>query len=239
MDRPASGERPAFEVEFVVQDEEYPFVRASADGACTVELAEMIARSGDRYAEFFNVVGANPEDIVALAAGHETVDVTLLTEYDDGGFFEFVVSENCPAHRLAQLGALPRDVWGADGEGRIVAEVPPHRDVSAVVEAFLDAEPDAELVTKRRTDSVTPVFTSGSEQELLHRHLTDRQREVLEAALEAGYYEWPRECTGEDVASELGITSATFSEHVNAAERKLLAALFDGAGSDRSDAPGG
>jgi len=44
-----------------------------------------------------------------------------------------------------------------------------------------------------------------------------------------GYYEWPRDCTGQDVADELGITSATFSEHVFAAERKILAFLFGNA----------
>ena len=57
--------------------------------------------------------------------------------------------------------------------------------------------------------------------------LTERQGEVLRTAFEMGYYEWPRACTGQDVADELGITPATFSEHVFAAERKILAFLFE------------
>jgi predicted DNA binding protein len=48
----------------------------------------------------------------------------------------------------------------------------------------------------------------------------------LSVAFEAGYYDWPRGCTGEDVAEELGITSATFSEQIHAAERNLLSAVF-------------
>ena len=56
--------------------------------------------------------------------------------------------------------------------------------------------------------------------------LTERQREVLQTAFEMGYYEWPRDCTGRDVADELDITSATFSEHVFTAERKILTVMF-------------
>ncbi|WP_239642048.1 helix-turn-helix domain-containing protein, partial [Natrinema versiforme] len=38
--------------------------------------------------------------------------------------------------------------------------------------------------------------------------------EVLKAAFEAGYYDWPRGCSGEEVAAELGIASPTFSQHI-------------------------
>ena len=52
--------------------------------------------------------------------------------------------------------------------------------------------------------------------------LTDRQREVLEVALDSGYFEWPRTTDSETLAQELGISRATFLEHLRKAEHKLL-----------------
>jgi predicted DNA binding protein len=48
--------------------------------------------------------------------------------------------------------------------------------------------------------------------------LTDRRYEVLEEALDRGYYEWPREITNE----ELGFTRPTLHEHLRKAQSKLL-----------------
>lgn len=216
------------EVEFTVRDSSHPFVGVSETEACRFELAEMVPREDGRYAEFFNVIDADPDRILDRASTHDTVDASLLREYEDGGLFEFLVSGDCPAFDLAGMGALPREIRGADGEGRIVAEIPPRYDPSAVVEAFLDENPDAELSSKREKGSVTPLFSESAFEQVLRTHLTDRQREVLRAAFEAGYYDWPRERAGKDVAEELGITSATFSEHIHAAERKLLSVLFGG-----------
>ncbi|WP_135819613.1 helix-turn-helix domain-containing protein [Halostella litorea] len=223
---------PVAEVEFSFRDPEYPFVSASDSEECVFELAEMVPRDGGRYAEFFNVTDVEPGRILDLTADRETVDVSLLREYEHGGLFEFLVSGDCPAFALAELGALPRDVYAADGEGRIVAEIPPRHDPCDVVDRFLDESPGAEVVRKQRKEAVTPLLPQSGFTELLAERLTDRQREVLCAAYEAGYYDWPRDCTGEEVAESLGISSATFSEHIHAAERKLLAAVFDGSGAN-------
>lgn len=52
--------------------------------------------------------------------------------------------------------------------------------------------------------------------------LTDRQREVLLAALELGYYATPREATLTDVASDLDISKATCSEILHRAEGSVI-----------------
>lgn len=236
MAKNGSGERTPHvcEVEFSIRGSRYPFVNASKTEACTIALAEMFPRPDGRYAEFFNVRGADPERLVSSADAYGSVDVTLLAEYENGGFLEFLVSDDCPAFRLAELGALPREVRGEGGTGRIVAEIPPQRNASAIVAAFLDDHPDTELVTKRGKNAIAPRFSGSAFRQVLHSHLTDRQREVLRTAFEEGYYNWSRGCTGTDVADELDITSATFSEHIKAAERNLLTVLFEDSDSDRS-----
>lgn len=52
--------------------------------------------------------------------------------------------------------------------------------------------------------------------------VSERQAEVLEAALAAGYYEWPRETSAESLAADLDVTRATLLEHLRKAERALL-----------------
>lgn len=53
--------------------------------------------------------------------------------------------------------------------------------------------------------------------------LTDRQLEVIQTAFNLGFYEIPREASTEDVADELDLDAATVSEHLQRAERNLLA----------------
>jgi hypothetical protein len=217
---------PVSEVEFVLRDPSYPFVGLSDAEDCTVELVGMLPREGDRYTEFFNVTGTDPERVIALVEEYETVDVSLLSAYDDVSLFEFLVSGGCPAQYLGTLGGLPRTARAADGEGRIVAEVPAQYDTRSVVDQFLDEYPEADLTGKRKKETIEPMFSGGTYQQLLSTRLTEKQREVIQTAFEAGYYDWPREATGEEVAAELDIASATFSEQIHAAERKLLAAMF-------------
>ena len=52
--------------------------------------------------------------------------------------------------------------------------------------------------------------------------LTDRQREVIEHALDRGYFEWPRRTNCDGLAAELGVSRATLLEHLRKAESKLL-----------------
>jgi predicted DNA binding protein len=56
--------------------------------------------------------------------------------------------------------------------------------------------------------------------------LTERQREVLATAYEAGYFDHPKGANASEVAATLDIDRSTFTEHVAAAQRKLFAAML-------------
>ncbi|MDS0476295.1 helix-turn-helix domain-containing protein [Natrinema sp. 1APR25-10V2] len=53
--------------------------------------------------------------------------------------------------------------------------------------------------------------------------LTDRQREAVRTAYELGYYDVPRSATTDDIAAELDVDPSTVAEHLQRAERNLLA----------------
>jgi predicted DNA binding protein len=214
-------------VEFELRDPSYPFVRASAEAECRFEMREMLPRGNGRYGEIFSVADADPSRILGLAEASDLVEPRLLADHGTGGLFEFLVSSGCPVRALAERGATPTRVTSTDGTGRIVCAVPPECETADVVAGFLEEHPTVELVAKREGDRPTTQYGGGELRQLLDERLTDRQREVLEAAYEAGYFDRPRETTGEELADELGICGATLSQHLRAAQGNLLSVLYE------------
>ncbi|MFT4923252.1 MAG: putative DNA binding protein [Haloarculaceae archaeon] len=56
--------------------------------------------------------------------------------------------------------------------------------------------------------------------------LTDRQREVVETAVEMGYYDVPRSASQEAIATELDCAPSTVAEHLRKCEARTLRAHF-------------
>lgn len=82
-----------------------------------------------------------------------------------------------------------------------------------------------DIINEYADSGVSPALRKLGEYEGSDRpmdRLTDRQREVVEAAYEEGYYEVPREASTEDIAATLGVDSSTVAEHLQRAERNLL-----------------
>lgn len=213
-------------VDFAISDPHYPFVGASVEGG-QVMLEEIIPRGDGEYGEFYCITDTDPDEILALADQHDSVEPELLTRYDDGGLFEFVVSDNCPAVFLGEQGALPRRVESIDCKGIISAEIPAELSAPEIIERFLDAHPGAEMVAKRQQPYSTQLFGHREFTRVIEEALTDRQQEVLAAAHEAGFYEWPRETDGKELAGELGISPPTLHQHLRAAEQKLITVFLD------------
>jgi hypothetical protein len=67
------------------------------------------------------------------------------------------------------------------------------------------------------------VYTTAESSDLL----TQRQRELLTAAVEAGYYETPRECTLTELADQLGMAKSTVSETLHRAEGRVIREFVD------------
>ncbi|MFC7139582.1 helix-turn-helix domain-containing protein [Halosimplex aquaticum] len=90
-------------------------------------------------------------------------------------------------------------------------------DASAFAGAFddLPEEVSVEVVE-------TGEYDPGVRQ--LFDRLTARQREVLETAVRAGYYDDPRRATHADLAAELDVSPATVGEHL----RKIESRVFSG-----------
>lgn len=223
----APEEQPT-ELEFRVTSREYPFVSGSETGSCRCILRELMPRSDGEYLEFFEVRDSSAGGVERISAT-EPVEERLVDRHTGNGVVVFQVEEPsaCIATTLADNEAFLRDLWAEEGDGHVVAEVLPSQDPGAVVDSVREAHPTVDLVAKRDRPRAGPLFIRHQVQDVLAERLTDRQLEVLVTAYRAGYFERPRETTGAEVAARLDISPSTFSQHLRAAQRKLLAALLE------------
>ena len=81
-----------------------------------------------------------------------------------------------------------------------------------------DAGAEASVVSITAADGAA----DRTEREQRLDTLTPTQREVFEAAREAGYYEWPRGCSTRELADRVDRSKTTLLEHLRKAESKLL-----------------
>ncbi|MFC6757544.1 helix-turn-helix domain-containing protein [Halomicroarcula sp. GCM10025894] len=65
-------------------------------------------------------------------------------------------------------------------------------------------------------------------RESVRDYLTERQLTALKKAYVGGFFEWPRAVEGQQLASSMDVVPSTFHQHLQAAERKVFAALFEG-----------
>lgn len=171
----------------------------------------------DRDVLLFRVVGAMEPYVAALSeppfvVGYETARI------DDDSFYVYV------EHETRDEDAAFR----APFEAYRVLPIPPityHSDGTTTVElvgrtdqiqAALDGFDDRIDV---RIDEV------GAHERALSAYsslLTDRQREALRAAVDAGYYEVPRSGSVADVADALDCAESTAATHLRKAEGRLV-----------------
>lgn len=228
--RDGPGRSPGVvEVEFAVADPSYPLVGLSKELGCRVQLEQFVPRPDGGYLLYDTITGTSPDAVREFFADDDATTVRLLSDHPDGGLFELAVEpgpERYFTYTLGSLNAIPLDIWSDDGVGHVRAEIPAHRSAQEVVEEFRAVHPEAELVARRHTDRLVPLFTQWEFRAALDALLTPRQREVLLAAYTGGYFRSPREKSGAELAAELDISQPTFSIHLREGLRKMLSLWF-------------
>jgi predicted DNA-binding protein (UPF0251 family) len=225
-----TGDRPSVtELTFTTTDDSYPLVALTTQLDATVTILDWTqSTTGTCPTSWFVCVSsADPDSALeVLRGGERTESVALLDHRADESLVEMTVTDSV-ARTVGDAGALLWRVGAADGEGTATVLVPPVADAETVAEHVHREHPSLDL-TSIVTHPVTRTFlTRRSFQHSLEDELTERQWEALRLAYEGGYFERPREATQSGVATEMGISQETVSQHLRAAQRRLLQVVFD------------
>lgn len=202
---------------------ECPIAKVSRD---TDASCHSISKSVDPDA-----TGRMTEEFVlegGAAVEHATLetDVTRVFSYGSSDVYRFSrsVDTRCPCVCIEQFDCPLVDVYTRNGALHLVFHAPDVETLQDVVASLREQHPklSVERLFRSRTETDEPDLVV-----LDRSDLTDRQREVLRRAHELGYFEHPKDANAGEVADALGITTSTFTEHLAAAQRKLLDAVVD------------
>jgi DNA-binding CsgD family transcriptional regulator len=125
----------------------------------------------------------------------------------------------CPCECLGNHGCPVHRYIAEDGELTLVFHASDFERLQTVVGALRDRYPPLDVQRLLQP----PLEGTPEDRVFVNRgRLTDRQREVLEAAYEMGYFERPKQANATEIANELDIAQSTFTEHLMTAQQKLL-----------------
>ena len=213
------------ELEFLCEDDASSLVQLSAAIGCRGEMIGLVPRTDDRFVVYFRIERSTESSTRDLARDLPGVTAArTISSSENDEIVELVLDGGSLVFPLATFNITVQSIHLDAGSCRVVVEAPPGIDVRMVTERIRQDYPNTDLLAKRTTEptidnATAAVSMSGGE-------LTDRQAEVLEAAYRAGYFEWPRESTAEEVAAALDISPPTLHGHIRKSQSKLLEELL-------------
>jgi PAS domain S-box-containing protein len=207
--------------------------RVELDLASTDEECLLVALAAETGAEWTleGIVPVEGRKLVlylttTVETGTPQIDdhpgVTDVRRIDSGGetTLEVTAAGGSLAHPLIEAGANVRTATADTDRCRLVAEITSDSNVRTVLERTQESFPETKLLAKRDID---PTAEATLPDDI---GMTDRQQEALEAAYRAGYFEWPRESSAEDIAESLDISAPTLHGHLRKAEGRLVDTFF-------------
>jgi PAS domain S-box-containing protein len=191
----------------------------TADGRFTVE--QVVPVEDEEYLAYGTVDG----DMIGVLEGIvETLpyweSLSVYGESEGSTRFELRLDDPPVLGAVTAHGGYVERVVVDDGDYYMRIHLAPNVDTRRVDDVVRGEYPAARMVSKQQRSRRDR--SPGRFDALLGAELTERQRAAIEAAFFAGYFEWPRENSGEDVADSLGVSPPTFHQHLRHALRRVL-----------------
>ncbi|ARS89182.1 helix-turn-helix domain-containing protein [Natrarchaeobaculum aegyptiacum] len=174
-------------------------------------------RTGETAVELGEVVADDPIAVSeTIAAQPSIVHYERLEATDDRGLAKYETTET-RLYEFIEASSLPPEFPIVARDGWYELDFTGTQDQLDQLRAGLEAlDRSYELLSIVQTREANDL-------------LTERQREVLEAAFRAGYFEVPRECTLEELAADLEVDKSTASGILRRGERRVLQRVLSGA----------
>jgi len=213
------------ELEFAINDQNLLFSRLSAAAGCAIESAGTDYLSDGRVRLYLTASGVDADEFVATASDDVAVEsVTLIADHEDECLLEVVVEESL-LPTLTEYGAVPREVTADSGDARFIVELPYEAEARELFELVETQYPTTELLGYHERERA--VETRQEFKAALSDRFTDRQETALRTAYLGGFFDWPREVDGNELAAAMDISRPTYHQHLRAAQKKVFEELFE------------
>ena len=212
------------EVQFQYDDTAAVFVDLAESLDATIALDGAIP-DDDGLLCFVTIEGSPQAALEAATASNPIADARLISSSDDEGVLELSLTGPSPLLTVTDRGGTVTDLTVADGRATLTCELAPEADLRAIHD-HLAAAFGAELRSKQERTATTAGLDRS---DLVEEQLTDKQRDVIRTAYHAGYFEWPRGSTAEDLAESMGVSSPTLHNHLRRAQQNILETILDDA----------
>ncbi|MXR51078.1 GAF domain-containing protein [Halovenus sp. WSH3] len=165
------------------------------------------------------------QQALEAATDIDGIDSARLVRSDEsGGVLELALSRASPLLTITDRGGTVTALTIADGQATLTCELAPETDLRAIHDSLHDTF-GADLRSKQ--ERTTTNGTAPAHGDFLDEQLTEKQRDVIRTAYHAGYFEWPRESTAEDLAESMDISSPTLHNHLRRAQQSILDEILD------------
>ncbi|APX00110.1 histidine kinase [Halobiforma lacisalsi AJ5] len=213
------------ELEFRIDGGDSLSFDLSEEYGCTCSLEWAGTGTNGRTYQFVNIDGLGGETVLEEARNHESIEeCRLIYDGNEQCTLELRLSES-GVRTLANHGATIRDVTVSDGVGTCLVEVPQNADVREIADALSLVYENTELVARREVDR--PVRTASERRDRILDELTDRQLTTLRLAYYGGFFDWPRESTGEEIAEMMDVSPPTMHQHLRKGLKTVLGEFFE------------
>ncbi|XVH33233.1 PAS domain S-box protein (plasmid) [Haloferacaceae archaeon DSL9] len=200
--------------------------KASDEDEVTVSIDRTITLPEGRTISYYTVDGLDPEMFIELVREFQPdAEIRLIERTTTQSRVEITTSADTIATTLATYGGRIVKPIFQDGAFRITVHLPYGADIRQFKEAIRTAYPDMDFLSQ--TQVTRQKETVESAVATLDEQLTQRQRTVLEVAYYSGFFNWPRDSTGEELAERLGLAPSTMHHHLRHGENKLISAFID------------
>lgn len=195
--------------EFTFDHPDLPLVSTLEETGVRLEVEQAVAEDPDRPVLFVWAMDGDVDGFVDAARDDETVaDVSVVEDAGDSRLFRVQVSEQTdePLYPLDDRMEASRVAVSSSADGVDARLRFPDRESLSEFQPRLEA---------RGVDVTLRGVYSQNDPVLSDEYgLSSKQRRALVTAVEAGYYDVPRDASLSDVADELGVSTQAASERL-------------------------
>lgn len=215
----------SIELTLTVDQDDDPFVRLARDLDSRVEVRNITTRTDDTYLVFVTVEDSTPPDEIASAlANSGLVEDFRVVSKSESPMYEAIMYRESELFELADVGAELAAAIVSDEGLTLRVSVPREDGVQGFVDRIRTRNPDVTIHSQRKAES--DVEDRQSPINSPFDVLTDRQREILDAAYYSGYFETPRDSSASEIAESLDMSQPGFSKQRRAAIRRMLEIVY-------------